>query len=49
VVMLPCTFVLSYLAAWRNVRLWYRHAMDYEQALSEDAQQSHRIDITSVR
>jgi hypothetical protein len=42
VVMLPCTFVLSYLAAWRNVRLWYRHAMDYEQALSEDAQQSHR-------
>lgn len=49
VVMLPCTFVLSYLAAWRNVRLWYRHAMDYEQTLSEDAQQSDRIDITSVR
>ncbi len=48
-VMLPCTFVLSFLAAWRNVRLWYRHAIDYEQALNEDAGQSHHIRIPPVR
>jgi hypothetical protein len=48
-VMLPCTFVLSFLAAWRNVRLWYRHAIDYEQALKEDAGQSHRLRIPPVR
>ncbi len=48
-VMLPCTFVLSFLAAWRNVLLWYRHAVDYEQALNEDAGQSHRIRIPPVR
>ncbi len=48
-VMLPCTFVVSWLAAWRNVRLWYRHAMDYEQALNEDAGQSHRIRIPPIR
>jgi hypothetical protein len=37
-VILPCIFVLSFLAAWRNVRLWYRQAIDYEQALNEEAQ-----------
>jgi hypothetical protein len=44
-VMLPCTFVLSYLAAWRNVRNWYRHAMDYEEALNEDAQ-AHDVHVS---
>ena len=37
-IILPCIFVLSFLAAWRNVRLWYRQAIDYEQALNEEAQ-----------
>lgn len=48
-VILPCTFILSFLAAWRNVRMWYRHAMDYEQALKEDEGQSHRLRIPPVR
>jgi hypothetical protein len=47
--ILPCSFILSFLAAWRNVRLWYRHAVDYEQALNEDAAQSHRTRIPPVR
>jgi hypothetical protein len=48
-VIIPFAFVLSFLAAWRNVRLWYRHAMDYEQALKEDEGQSHHLRIPPVR
>ena len=40
-VILPGIFLLSFLAAWRNVRLWYRQAIDYEQALNEEAQAHH--------
>jgi hypothetical protein len=43
-VLLPCIFVLSFLAAWRNVRLWYRQAIDYEQALNEEAQ-AHDVHV----
>ena len=43
-VILPCIFVLSFLAAWRNVRLWYRQAIDYEQALNEEAQ-AHDVHV----
>ncbi len=45
-VILPCIFVLSFLAAWRNVRLWYRQAIDYEQALNEVAQ-AHDVQVPS--
>src|SRR5690242_13774747 len=48
-VLVPGTCVLSGLAAWRNVRLWYREGADYEQALEEEAGQSHRLRIPPVR
>jgi hypothetical protein len=42
-------FVLSFLAAWRNVRLWWREGADYEQALKEEAQMSRKLRIPPVR
>lgn len=44
-VMAPGILVFSSLAAWRNVRLWYREGADYEQALKEDEGQSHKLHI----
>ena len=41
--------VLSSLAAWRNVRLWWRQGADYEQALKEEAQMSRKLRIPPVR
>jgi hypothetical protein len=41
--------VLSSLAAWRNVRLWWREGADYEQALKEEAQMLHKLRIPPVR
>jgi hypothetical protein len=41
--------VLSSLAAWRNVRLWWREGADYEQALKEEAQMSRKLRIPPVR
>jgi len=35
-VMTTGVLVLSGLAAWRNVRFWYREGADYEQALKEE-------------
>ncbi len=34
----PPVFLLSGLVAWRNVRLWWREACDYEQELKEAEQ-----------
>lgn len=48
-VMVPGILVFSSLAAWRNVRLWYREGADYEQALKEDEGQSHKLHIPPVR
>jgi hypothetical protein len=42
-------FVLSSLAAWRNVRLWWREGADYEQALKEEATMSRKLRIPPVR
>ena len=47
-VLVPGTCVLSGLAAWRNVRLWYSEGADYEQALQEEAGQSHRPHMPPV-
>lgn len=33
--LIPPVFVLSCLAAWRNVRLWYCQGQDYEDRLKE--------------
>jgi hypothetical protein len=42
--MPPAIFVIACLAAWRNVRLWYRQDADYEQALKEqEAGHSHNL------
>ncbi|HEX7289349.1 MAG TPA: hypothetical protein VF532_24410 [Candidatus Angelobacter sp.] len=40
---------LSSLAAWRNVRLWWREGADYEQALKEESNMSHKLRIPPVR
>jgi hypothetical protein len=45
IVMLPVFFVFACLAAWRNVRLWYRQGADYEQALKEEAAERQTIHI----
>lgn len=45
VVMTPGVLVLSGLAAWRNVRFWYREGADYEQALKEEAAAPHKLHI----
>lgn len=47
VVMAAGVLVLSGLAAWRNVRLWYREGTDYEQALKEEAATPHTLHIRS--
>lgn len=47
--MAPGIFLFSTLAAWRNVRLWYRDGADYEQALKEEAGQSHKLRIPPIR
>jgi predicted metal-dependent hydrolase len=48
-IMVPATAVFSSLAAWRNVRLWYREGADYEQALKEEEEgQSPRLHIPPV-
>jgi hypothetical protein len=41
--------VLSSLAAWRNVRLWWREGADYEQALKEESKMSRKLRIPPVR
>jgi hypothetical protein len=48
-IMVPGIMVFSSLAAWRNVRLWYREGADYEQALKEEEGQSHKLHIPPVR
>ncbi|HET6933918.1 MAG TPA: hypothetical protein VFI72_03710 [Candidatus Angelobacter sp.] len=48
-IMLPGVVVLSSLAAWHNVRLWYREGADYEQAIKEEAQLSHKLRIPPLR
>jgi len=47
--IVPVTFAISLLAAWRNVRLWFREGTDYEQALKEQEGQSHKLHIPPVR
>ena len=47
VVMAAGVLVLSTLAAWRNVRLWYLEGADYEQALKEEAATPHKLHIPS--
>jgi hypothetical protein len=49
ILMILGTFVVSVLAAWRNVRLWWREGADYEQALKEEAQMSPKLRIPPVR
>ena len=48
-VITPGILVLSSLAAWHNVRLWYREGEDYEQVLQEEEGQSHKLHIPPVR
>jgi hypothetical protein len=48
-VISPGIMVLSSLAAWHNVRLWYREGEDYEQVLKEEEGQSHKLHIPPVR
>ncbi len=48
-VISPGILVLSSLAAWHNVRLWYREGEDYEQVLQEEEGQSHKLHIPPVR
>lgn len=48
-VISPGIVVLSSLAAWHNVRLWYREGEDYEQVLEEEKGQSHKLHIPPVR
>jgi hypothetical protein len=48
VLMVFGVFVLSALAAWHNVRQWWREGADYEQALKEEAQMSHKLRIPPV-
>jgi Na+/proline symporter len=48
-VMSPVIVVLSSLAAWHNVRLWYLEGADYEQVLKEEEGQSHKLHIPPVR
>jgi hypothetical protein len=48
-IMTPGIVVLSSLAAWHNVRLWYREGEDYEQVLKEEEGQSHKLHIPPVR
>lgn len=48
-VLLPGTLVFSSLAAWRNVRLWYREGTDYEQALKEEESQSNKLPVPPVQ
>ncbi len=50
-IMVPAVAVFSSLAAWRNVRLWYREGADYEQALKEEEEEeghSHKLYIPPV-
>lgn len=49
VLMIFGVLVVSVLAAWRNVRLWWREGADYEQALKEEAQIPHKLRIPPVR
>jgi len=44
-VMTLGVLVLSSLAAWRNVRFWYREGTDYEQALKEEAAMPRKLHI----
>lgn len=46
--LVPAVFVIACLAAWRNVRLWYFQGADYEQALREEALESHKVRIQST-
>jgi hypothetical protein len=48
-VITPGIMFLSALAAWHNVRLWYREGEDYEQVLQEEENQSHKLHIPPVR
>lgn len=48
-VISPGIVVLSSLAAWHNVRLWYREGEDYERALKEEEGQLHKLHIPPVR
>ena len=47
VVMTSGVLMLSGLAAWRNVRFWYREGTDYEKALKEDAATPRKLHIVS--
>ena len=46
--VVPGIFVIAFLAAWRNVRLWYRQGADYEQALKEEAVEPRELRIPST-
>lgn len=48
-VLLPGVFIVACLAAWHNVRLWYRQGADYEEVLNEDAVRSRELHIPPVR
>lgn len=48
-VMTPAVLVFSGLAAWRNVRLWYRQGEDYEEALREETALLEKLHVPPVR
>jgi hypothetical protein len=48
-VMTPAVVVFSGLAAWRNVRLWYRQGENYEEALKEETALLQKLRVPPVR
>jgi hypothetical protein len=47
--MIPAAFVFAALAAWRNVRLWYRQGEDYEEARKEETALLQKLRVPPVR
>ena len=41
---IPCVFLVSCLAAWRNSRLWYCEATEYEELLTEQKNELAEIE-----
>lgn len=48
-VMTPAVLVFSGLAAWHNVRLWYRQGEDYEEVLKEETTLLQKLRVPPVR
>jgi hypothetical protein len=48
-VMTPAVLMFSGLAAWHNVRLWYRQGEDYEEALKEETALLEKMRVPPVR